>query len=395
MNGKALPLRSALSEVDTAMAEILFWVCCLGAVYSYLLYPFILLACLPLVQRKPVIDPYRPGSLTLIVTARNEEANIEKKIKNTLALQSPTPLEIIIASDASDDRTDAIVGKFSERGVRLVRNPVRGGKEAAQARAIAESTGEVIIFSDVGTILPQDALVHLLKAFEDRSVGAVSSEDRMISDDGTVEGEGLYIRYEMWLRNLESRVGSLVGLSGSFFAARREVCKDFDTRVPSDFGTALNCIRCGYRAVSDPKVLGYYRSISDPNKEYQRKVRTVTRGMSGLWRRIEVLNPVRFGGFSFQVFSHKMMRWLVPWFLLGTLLTSSVLAPRNVFFAAMLGLQLAGYAMAFATSRSPVLMRVGIFRVWRFFVESNLAVMRAAIQFLQGRATLTWEPSKR
>ena len=304
-------------------------------------------------------------------------------------------LDLIVASDASDDTTDGIVREHAPEGIRLVRSPERRGKEHAQKLAIAATDADVIVFTDAGTTLPTDSLTHLLNAFADPTVGAVSSIDRFISPDGSLQGEGAYVRYEMWLRDLETRFYSLVGLSGSFFAARRNVCQCWDERVQSDFGTALSCAQRGLRAVSDRRVIGYYRNIADTRKEYQRKVRTITRGMGSLRLRLEVLNVFKYGRFSFEVFSHKIMRWATPWFLLGALGVSVALAVHSLFYATLLAIQLALYLAPLISRIAPGLRRIGVARIGIYFVEVNVAILHAALLTLSGRTILTWEPSRR
>jgi glycosyltransferase involved in cell wall biosynthesis len=375
--------------------EIVFWVCVAGAAYSYFVYPIILL--LGRGSRLRSGTAQSPvSSVSVIVAARNEARQIAGKLDNTLALQSPgVPIEVIVASDASDDATDDIVRGYADRGVLLARSPERRGKEHAQKFAFDASRGDIVVFTDAGTILPADSLIHVVAAFGDPRVGAVSSVDRIIAPDGTVGGEGLYLRYEMWLRDLETAFGSLVGLSGSFFAARRAVCVDWDSRVPSDFGTALNCIRLGYRAVSDRKVIGIYKTIADPGKEYMRKVRTVARGMRGLVHRREVLNPLRFGRFAFEVFSHKVMRWAVPWFLLVALCASATLAASSSFYAALFAAQVVAYLLPVLARFAPGILAVPLLRPWVYFVEVNAALVHSALRTLRGSAPAAWEPSKR
>ena len=239
------------------MIEAVFWIGLLLALYSYFLYPVALAALKGLApRRRPASRGSEPPSLTMIVTAHNEETRIRDKILNTLAVDFPG-LEMIVASDSSTDGTDSIVREYEAHGVRLVRAPERLGKENAQLHAIRAARGEVIVFSDVATQVPVDALRKLAVYFQDPAVGAVSSEDRFITREGTVAGEGAYVRYEMWLRRMESSLAGLVGLSGSFFAARKQVCAVWDIHSPSDFNTALNCARLGLRAVTAPDVLGF------------------------------------------------------------------------------------------------------------------------------------------
>lgn len=375
--------------------EAIFWICVVAATYSYFWYPALLLI---LPGRKSIgnVQTIPIRKVAIVIAARNEESKISAKLANTLALERhDLVLDLIVASDSSDDGTDDIVRRFADQGIRLVRSPVRKGKEHAQELAVASTDADVIVFTDAGTILPNDALTHLLEAFSDPSVGAVSSVDRFITADGTVQGEGAYVRYEMWLRDLETRFHSLVGLSGSFFAARRAVCRMWDERVQSDFGTALSCVQLGMRAVSDRRVIGYYRNITDNRREYPRKLRTVTRGMNSLRIRAEVLNATRYGRFSFQVFSHKIMRWATPWFLVVALLANAALLSRGPLYVALFAAQLALYLSPLAARAAPGLRKFSLARIGVYFVEVNVAILHATLLTLAGRTMLTWEPSKR
>ena len=168
--------------------------------------------------------------VSFVIAARNEEARIAQKLDNTLQQDYPADaLEIIVASDCSTDGTDAIVRAYGGRA-RLVRARERQGKEAAQRLAVLESSGDILVFSDVATALTSDAVSVIVRNFADPTVGCVSSVDRFVNADGRLSGEGAYVRYEMFLRALESRVNTLVGLSGSFFAARRDVCRQWPHR---------------------------------------------------------------------------------------------------------------------------------------------------------------------
>lgn len=375
--------------------QFVFWLCLIGASYSYFLYPLVLLA---IPSRKPQIatDSERVPMVSVIITAHNEASRIADKVRNTLALDYPREaFEIIVASDASSDGTDDIVRGFEPDGVRLVRASERKGKEYAQQLAVKAARGEILVFSDVATQIPERAIRHLVKRFEDPRVGAISSEDKFVSPSGEIVGEGAYVKYEMWLRRLESSVHSLVGLSGSFFAARRSVCNDWNIRVPSDFNSALNAIRQGYVAISASDVVGIYKDIADSRKEYQRKVRTIIRGIAAVTARADVLNPLRFGLFSFQVFSHKIMRWLVPWFLIALFVTSVALAPMHWFYRAALAAQLFFYGLAALGNFIPAARKMLIVKLPFFFLQVNIAVFHATVAFAMGKRVTVWTPSQR
>ena len=372
--------------------QILFWLCAIGSVYSYLLYPF----ALYLVPRRRLPERLEPAAPTvsLIIACRNEQVRLRGKIERSLALDYPG-LEVLVASDCSDDGSDEIVRSFESAGVRLVRSPQRLGKEHAQGLAITASRGEVLVFSDAGTDIPPEAIRTLVRNFADPAVGAVSSEDQFVGADGKLVGEGAYVKYEMWLRRLESQRAGLVGLSGSFFAVRRSILTSWRTDIPSDFTCALAAVRAGKIAVTDPHVRGIYKDISDPKKEYGRKVRTAIRGMTALAKNVVVLNALRYGWFSFQVFSHKLARWLIPWCMLGCLLTGAYLATLSQLYAVLLVLQLCLYALAALACLWPALQRIAVLRLLRYFVQVNLAIADAGLKFAMGRRVVVWEPSKR
>ncbi|MGI9246147.1 MAG: glycosyltransferase [Steroidobacteraceae bacterium] len=375
--------------------ETLFWVAVFGGLYSYAIYPLVL-ALLP--QRSPASGPLMPSGaeplVTLVIACRNERARIAHKLENALALRYPR-IEIIVASDDSDDGSHEIVETFAARGVRLVAAPERRGKENAQGLAVRAARGDIVVFSDAGTDLPAESIDHIVENFRDARVGAVSSEDTFISADGSVVGEGLYVRYEMWLRRLESRTHSLVGLSGSFFAVRRSVLDRWDASIPSDFASAINTVRAGLVAVSDPRVRGIYRDIKDPSREFQRKVRTAIRGMAALASIPEVLNPRRYGIFAFEVWSHKVMRWLVPWFLGVAFVTNIALAGRSGLYGALLAVQLVGYGLVALCHFLPALRGLGPLRIAYYFVQANVALGQAGARFVAGERITFWEPSVR
>jgi cellulose synthase/poly-beta-1,6-N-acetylglucosamine synthase-like glycosyltransferase len=377
----------------------LFWLMAIAALYSYFLYPIALKILVVFRAPHAILPQGQPAesiSMTLIITAFNEEVRIQEKIENSLALNfDKARLEIIIASDCSEDRTDSIVKGYEARGVRLVRADERLGKENAQLAAIKVARGDVLVFSDVATKIPEDALLCLEKYFLDPTVGAVSSEDRFVSQDGTVAGEGAYVKYEMWLRKLESQLSGLIGLSGSFFAARKVVCQEWDIHCPSDFNTALNTVKAGLRAVSAPDVLGYYQDLKDTSKEYQRKVRTVIRGMTGLARHKEVMSFNVFGVFAFQVISHKLMRWLAPWFFMALFVVNAMIVSNSFFYGLVFVGQLIFYGVAVAAHFASQLRDNAMIKIVYFFVQVNIALLDASIKFLSGKRMTTWKPSAR
>ncbi|NOS83194.1 MAG: glycosyltransferase family 2 protein [Nitrospira sp.] len=376
--------------------EITFWLSLALVGYSYVGYPM-LLWVLSFFRAYDVVRGDGTPSVTYIVTAYNEEKRITEKLDNTLALAYPSALlEVLVASDCSSDNTDAIVLSYAGRGIRLVRAPERKGKEAAQKLAVEVAKGEILVFSDVATILPKDAISNIVRAFQDPTVGCVSSVDRFIDQDGQVSGEGAYVKYEMFLRSLETRVNSLVGLSGSFFAARSVVCKQsWSDDLQSDFNTVLNCMRMGLRGVADPNSIGYYRNIADERKEFDRKVRTVLRGISVFMRSLVLVNPVRYPIFAWQLVSHKLCRWLVPFAMLSALTSNAALAVSSPWYFALLAMQSGFYAVGLGGLLRPALRRFTLVKLPAFYLLVNASIFKAWVQYWIGKRLVAWEPSKR
>ncbi len=334
--------------------------------------------------------------MTLIITVHNEEKRIQEKLENTLGIDYPrNRLQVLVASDGSTDATNSIVCEYADRGIDLFEVRRRGGKENAQREAVAVATGDIIAFSDVATIILPDGLRAIAANFADPTVGCVSSVDRIVGQDGKSCGEGFYVRYEMWLRGLESRVNSLVGLSGSFFAARRKVCADFSAEMQSDFRTVLNSMKLGLRGVSDPAVVGIYQDVSDNKKEFDRKVRTVLRGMTVYFINIEFLNPLRYGLFAYQFFCHKLLRWLVPLFLLLALISNLLLINSSGLFLLLFLGQAAFYAAAFYAWRQRETPTQILLKIPLYFMTVNLSILVAWWRYLSGNRMVMWAPSQR
>lgn len=370
-------------------AILIFWSAAALIVYAWTGYPLVLMA-LGAITNRTVVKKRVTPAVTFIITAYNEEQRLRAKIENTLTQDYPVShFEVIVASDCSTDRTDEIVREYAR--VRLVRAGERRGKEAAQQLALETAAGAIVIFSDVATALSPDAVSSIVANFADPTVGCVSSIDRFVDAHGRVSGEGAYVRYEMWLRALETRVHSLVGLSGSFFAARREVCRKWSADRQSDFSTALNAVDLGLRAVLDPETAGYYRNIADDRRERGRKTRTVVRGLAVLARNRRMLNPFRYGLFAWELASHKLCRWLVPMAMIAAAVANLFLVSRAPVYAAAFAMQCVFYAAAGigAWTGAPAL------RIPTFLVLSHAAILIAWCRFARGERMTCWTPSRR
>jgi glycosyltransferase involved in cell wall biosynthesis len=373
----------------------LFWIAAGFLAYTFVGYP-VLVAVVGLLRRRPVRRAPITPRITIIIPAHNEEARIGAKLEQTLALDYPAELrQIIVASDGSTDGTNAIVSGFADRGVELLALAERNGKHHAQMLAFERARGDVIVFTDSSVGLDPGALRQMASNFADPSIGCVSSEDHVTVPGRRWMGERVYVELEMRLRRLEARAGSLVGLSGSFCAARREVCTPWNPHQSSDFFLPLNAASQGLRSVVDPDCRGHYGLVRSERAELSRKVRTIVHGIDVLFSRIHLLNPLRTGFYSVQLISHKLFRWLLPFGALALFVANLFLWNAGPFYQATLVAQAGAYgsgllALAFGGSDEFKLLRLA-----GFFLLGNAATVLAWMHFLRGEKFVAWEPSRR
>ena len=376
------------------MLELLFFGSLIFIFYSYLGYPASLYVIGFFVKKDVKKDKQYPN-LTMIITAYNEGKRIKTKLENTLEIKYPKEkLQILIASDGSTDNTNSIVESYRENNMELLAISIRGGKENAQKEALKIAKGDIIVFTDVATMLEPESLGKIVSNFADPAIGCVSSEDRLVGRDGSPSGEGFYVRYEMLLRRLESRVNSLVGLSGSFFAARKIVCQDFSGDMQSDFRTLLNCVRMGLRGISDPEVTGTYLDVTESSREFDRKVRTVLRGLTVFFRNIEFLNVLKYGFFSYQYLCHKLLRWLVPLFLIVAFTANVFLMTKANAYILFFLVQVSFYCIALWGWKERNTSR-NIIMIPYYFLTVNTSIIIAWWRYLRKERVVMWTPSER
>ncbi len=371
------------------------------AAYAYLLYPGLLwlwgrVAPRPAGWRAPAVWPL----VSITVPAYNEERTIAATLDALLAIDYPADRrQILVVSDASSDRTDAIVRTYADRGVELLRQERRAGKTAAENAALAHLRGEIVINTDASVRIRPDALRPLVLRFTDPTVGVASGRDvsvARIEDTGNI-GESGYVGYEMWVRRLETEVGGIIGASGCFYGIRKDLHLHLVPEALSrDFSAPLTAREHGYRAVSVDEAICYVPRVSRLRQEYRRKVRTITRGIETLFYRRALMNPLRHGRFAWMLFSHKVCRWLVPWAAVVGVAALAVLAGGAAWPRVLLVLGGAHAAVAIVAwwlpegRRLPRLLALAAFTFW-----GNFSVLHASIMALRGELSPTWEPTRR
>jgi cellulose synthase/poly-beta-1,6-N-acetylglucosamine synthase-like glycosyltransferase len=369
----------------------LFWVSVAGVLYPYFGYP-LLLWLLGRRRRDEAGGETDLPTVTMIVPVHNEASRLLRKIENTAALRYPADkLQILIVSDGSTDDTVELARTHATPAMTVVELPVRRGKASALNAGLANARHDLLVFTDAAIELEPDSLQHLVRRFADPEIGCVSGEDRIAGSGG----EAWYGRYELMLRRLESRVHSIVGASGSFYAQRRALCTPFDEGMAPDFLSVLRTVAQGKRAVTAPDAVGAMTSLKDPRQEFERKVRTLIRGMTTLFAHAHLLNPLRYGLFSFVLFSHKVMRWLAPFFLVLALVTPLGLLD-SPWYAAALAIQVVFYLGALvALAELPPVHGSLPGKVALYFSSVNAAILAAWFRYGYGVRQEIWTPTRR
>lgn len=376
------------------MFEILLWVAIGMLAYIYVGYP-ILAIVLGHVFRRPVVHGNDIPSITVIISAYNEEKHIGEKIRNTLGLDyHPDKLDIIVASDASSDATDQIVLKYAARNVRLMRIEGRLGKTACQNAAAAAASGEILLFADATTMVERGALKAIVRNFGDPTVGCVAGRLVYTSHltDATGNGGTSYWEYESTLRMAESNLGSLVGVSGQLYAVRASAYRPISPDMISDFVIAMDIREQGLRTVLEPEAICVEETLDRADQELSMRIRVALRSLTALATQRHLMNPLRFGLFSWQLLSHKMLRYLSPLFLLLALAANIALVLQGQY-ELLLALQLSALAIGMIGFLPGRLL--GGSRVLAqpyYFVLTNVASAVSLFRFIRGKRVVTWTP---
>lgn len=376
---------------------VLFWLLSGLILCIYAGYPLLLELARRVSGGRAVTRDRRARPATLVISAFNEEEVIAEKIRNSLALDYPRDrLQVLVVSDASDDRTDEIVSSFAADGVELLRMPGRGGKTLGLNAALQRARGDIVVFSDANALYACDVVRKLARNFADPQVGAVVGESTYTTPEAESErSEGLYWRYETWIKRLESAIGSVVGGDGAIYAIRRELYVPMRADALSDFVNPLQIVRSGHRCVYEPEARSFERAADDFGKEFRRKVRIVNRAWRALSGMRDLLNPFRHGVFAFQLLFHKLLRWLVPVFMLGLLVVNLLVLDAGPIYRLAMAGQGAFYVLAaagYAARRRPSMPAV--LSIPYYFCLVNLASALGILDAFRGRTYTTWTTAR-
>jgi cellulose synthase/poly-beta-1,6-N-acetylglucosamine synthase-like glycosyltransferase len=386
----------------TFLLSVAFWTCLALVVYTYFGYPLLIWA---LSRGFGEFGSPPPGedrdtdlpSVSLLIAAYNEEAEIRKSIESALALDYPAgKLEIVIASDGSSDATPAIVRRYAPRGVRLLDYKERRGKAEVLNSAFTELKGDVVLLSDANTKIEPGALRRIVRWFRDPRVGVVCGKLVLRDGRGSRNADGLYWKYETFLKKCEGRLGGLLGANGGIYAIRRELHYPIpaDTII-DDFIIPLQAkLHTGCVIVHDSRAVAYEETPETIGAEFKRRSRIGAGGFQSISMLWPLLHP-RHGWTAFTFLSHKLLRWLCPFSLIGLLACNLCLVGEPFYRVALLA-QFAFYLTAFAAMWLPPGIRLlKPLRLTTMFAGMNVALLFGFARWLLGTQKAAWERTAR
>jgi cellulose synthase/poly-beta-1,6-N-acetylglucosamine synthase-like glycosyltransferase len=365
--------------------------------YTFLVFPVIVAVRAVIAPR-----PYRSGSreptVSLVIAARNEAAGIRAKLANLDQLDYPEDrLEVILASDGSEDDTERWVADHPGRRIRLLRLP-HEGKAAALNAAVREARGEILVFSDANSLYAPDAIRKLVDPFADPAIGGVAGNQRYRSSaaaEGTAEGERAYWGFDRLLKVGESRAGSTISATGAIYAIRRDLFRDVPPGVTDDFYTSVSVIAQGFRLVFVPNAVAWEEPAQSGRGEFRRKVRVMTRGLRAIVLHRSLLDPRTHGFYAVQLLSHKLLRRLMWAPLIVLMVTSPALWRRGPIYRLATVVQGTFYGLAVIGLVPGRRARLRLVDLPAYFCLAMAASLVASWNLLRGRQIDRWEPTSK
>ena len=383
--------------------EIIFWFSIFLALYCYLGYPLILIILGLIFGKEPAFAKAMAGklkkaeitpSVSLLIPVYNEEKIIQKKIENSLELDYPKEKSEIVVASESDDRTNEIVKEYENRGVKLIEFAGREGKQYTIYRTLPKCQGEIIVLTDANGMFKKDALLKLVRNFADPRIGCVSGELKYINPQETSigESEGIYWRYEIFIKKLESKIQSILGANGSIYALRKELYSPISKYRGDDFELPIRVAQQGYGVVWEPEAISEEEVYPETIKEFKRKVVIIGWHFRGAFILLKESFKKNQPLLVFQLISHKILRWLIGFFLVFIFL-SNILLLDNPFYSILFIGQIIFYSLAifgyFLDKKRKKLNK--LVNLAYYFCMVNLAALVGVIKGILGKQKPTWE----
>jgi cellulose synthase/poly-beta-1,6-N-acetylglucosamine synthase-like glycosyltransferase len=365
--------------------------------YAYFVYPVVLLAF----RRRPETRDRRPETLPLVsivIAAYNEERVIRERLDNLLKIDYPKDkLEIVIASDGSDDDTNKIVSEHAKDGITLAALSDRSGKVNVLNRVIPGLKGDIVVLSDANTFYKSDAIRNLIRNFSDTKIGCVCGElvFQSATDSEVGKLEGFYWRYEQFLKRVEGANGSLLGANGGIYAIRKNLFETLPSNtVVEDFVLPMKILEKGYKVIYEPDAIAYEETSKKMMQEMERRIRIGAGDFQALLLTWKMLNPLH-GFKAFAYFSHKVIRWFAPFLLIAAFIANIILA-GNEPYRLILVLQSMFYLAALVGRiLSQFGVRFKLFGLPYYFISMNIALFLGFIRFCSNSQSVTWKRTER
>ncbi|MEO0943947.1 MAG: glycosyltransferase [Pseudomonadota bacterium] len=378
------------------MMEFLFWLCLLIIVYAIVGFPILLLAFDKIFGRDPVMTGERPKSFTFMISALNEEASIREKVENCLSLADSGNFDaqVLVVSDGSTDGTVEEVKAVKDPRIELIERKERSGKALALNSIIPLIKGEIVIFTDANSIVEPGALDAMADVFRDPDIGGVCGEISVdTSKAGAIgKGEGWYWTYDQAMKRAETRLGGAVSAQGSFYAIRHQFVGPLRVDCADDFFNSVRVVAMGSRLAFEPKVSAVEHVTEKAKKEMGRRIRSTERGWRALLHYRHLMNPATHGWYAWQLFSHKCLRRLIPFFLLLFFLLSLATMGSGGIYALAAWAQILVYGLVLIATALPRLRALPGIRHLFFFTMSNLAMGAGLVRYLTGHRSTLWTP---
>jgi cellulose synthase/poly-beta-1,6-N-acetylglucosamine synthase-like glycosyltransferase len=374
-----------------------FWIVVGLILWHYVGYPLVLGVLARLKRAKASPLPDELPQVSIIIAAHNEERIIARRIENCLGLDYPKDrLEIIVGSDGSTDRTAEIAKKYEPQGVRVLAFPNNRGRSQVHNDCVREATGEIVCFTDADTLYAPDCIRKLVRHYADPKVGCVGGELRSRSfQQGAIGGgQGLYWRWEYALRRWQSKLGVLTKASGANMSMRKELYRPVPDDVDIDQAAGPMVVLQGYRVVHEPEAIAYEEFPTSLARELATRRRLTIRALTALWRYRELLNPFKHPWLAFHTCSYRLLRYLMPFLLLGALTINGLLLREGWLYDVAFALQgvfyLLGFIGFFLEKRGK---RFWIFS-WPFaFLWFQVGILTGTLEFLLGKRIKAYTPN--
>lgn len=383
------------------MIEIIFWLFIALIIYAYVGYPFLIVLLSLFIRNKVNASPIEPY-VSILISAYNEEKDISAKLENCFQFDYPKDkYEIVVASDGSTDSTDSIVRQYenNEYGVRVVLHRVEGrlGKTAAQNSAVKVCRGDIIIFSDAASMYDPGVIRAFVRNYADPSVGAVSGKYSYIDEGASSAGLAtkIFWNFENFIKGRQTKIKTVTGCSGCIYSLRKGLYTDLPPDIISDLVEPLTILQKGYRIVFEPEATATEEPAGDTTDEFKMRIRVIVRGMNGMLFVRDLFNPFKNPFVSFQLISHKLMRWLVPVFAIIVFFSNAFLIGTNLLYTILFILQIIFYGFAIV---GYFLEKKGIHKFYfylpLYFCTVNLASLISMFKVMRKENIVTWQTKR-